>query len=37
MQLAVCPDCGAQIGGQGHRTAEGVRRATDLEDLVAHH
>jgi hypothetical protein len=31
MQLATCPECGAPVGGQNHRTVEGVTRATDLE------
>ncbi|OJD33889.1 nf-x1 finger and helicase domain protein [Diplodia corticola] len=31
MQLAVCPQCGEAAGGRGHRPAEGVRRAEDLE------
>ncbi|KAL1630615.1 hypothetical protein SLS54_000486 [Diplodia seriata] len=31
MQLAVCPQCGAAAGGQGHVPAEGVTRAEDLE------
>lgn len=31
MQLATCPECGARVGGQHHRTADGVTRADDLE------
>ncbi len=32
MQAAACPQCGAPIGGQDHRPAEGVRHARDFED-----
>ncbi|KIW23323.1 uncharacterized protein PV07_11531 [Cladophialophora immunda] len=32
MQRARCPQCGAPVGGQDHTPAEGVRRATDLEN-----
>ncbi|OJJ60485.1 hypothetical protein ASPSYDRAFT_173156 [Aspergillus sydowii CBS 593.65] len=32
MQLSTCPECGARVGGQHHRTAAGVTRASDLED-----
>lgn len=31
VQLAICPECGARVGGQGHRTVDGVTRADDLE------
>lgn len=31
VQLSVCPECGARVGGQGHRTVDGVTRADDLE------
>ncbi|OJJ46123.1 hypothetical protein ASPZODRAFT_2059234 [Penicilliopsis zonata CBS 506.65] len=31
MQLSRCPECGAQVGGEHHRTVDGVRRAEDLE------
>lgn len=31
VQLAICPECGARVGGQGHRTADGVTRADDWE------
>jgi hypothetical protein len=31
MQLARCPQCGAQVGGQNHQSAPGVQAATDLE------
>ena len=32
VQVSVCPQCGAAIGGEGHRTVEGVRRAEDWEE-----
>lgn len=31
MELARCPECGAQVGGQNHSPTAGVRRATDFE------
>ncbi|KAK6532447.1 hypothetical protein TWF281_006635 [Arthrobotrys megalospora] len=31
MELARCPECSQQIGGQDHTAAEGVRLATDFE------
>lgn len=31
MQLARCPECGAQVGGQNHTPTAGVRAATDFE------
>ena len=31
MEQTRCPACGAQVGGQRHRPAEGVQHATDLE------
>ncbi|KAL2838452.1 hypothetical protein BJY01DRAFT_258037 [Aspergillus pseudoustus] len=31
MELARCPECGAQVGGQNHAPAEGVSRATQME------
>ncbi|KAK5943902.1 hypothetical protein PMZ80_003183 [Knufia obscura] len=34
MQLARCPQCGAQIGGQSHQTVAGVARAQDLEEQM---
>lgn len=34
MQLARCPQCGAQIGGQSHRAVQGVTRAQDLEEQM---
>ncbi|CAD6574519.1 MAG: hypothetical protein ASARMPRED_006796 [Alectoria sarmentosa] len=32
MEQARCPECGAPVGGQGHRPAEGVTRARNMED-----
>ncbi|PTU24827.1 hypothetical protein P175DRAFT_0450803 [Aspergillus ochraceoroseus IBT 24754] len=32
MQLSTCPECGSPVGGQSHRTTDGVTRATDLEE-----
>lgn len=34
MQLAQCPECGAAVGGQEHRPAEGVQRDNDMENLA---
>ncbi|KAJ4399128.1 hypothetical protein N0V91_009660 [Didymella pomorum] len=31
MQLATCPECGAQVGGQGHTAVAGVTRARNME------
>jgi len=31
MQLARCPECNAQVGGQQHRAVDGITHATDLE------
>lgn len=31
MELARCPECGAQVGGQDHNAVEGVRSAADFE------
>ena len=31
MQTSVCPQCGAAVGGQSHRSVAGVVRATDIE------
>ena len=31
MQETKCPQCGAPVGGQSHRAAEGVTHANDLE------
>jgi hypothetical protein len=33
-QLARCPDCAAPIGGEQYQTAEGVRRADEIERLA---
>ena len=32
MQTAVCPECGARVGGAHHETVDGVTRARDLEE-----
>jgi hypothetical protein len=32
MQLAMCPECGAGVGGQSHRSTEGVTQARDIEE-----
>ncbi|KAH8600108.1 hypothetical protein B0O99DRAFT_503550 [Bisporella sp. PMI_857] len=32
MELARCPECGAQVGGQNHTAVGGVTRAMDMED-----
>ncbi|EME78551.1 uncharacterized protein MYCFIDRAFT_37116 [Pseudocercospora fijiensis CIRAD86] len=32
MQLSRCPQCGAAVGGQHHRAAEGVTHARDIEE-----
>ncbi|PHH86139.1 hypothetical protein CDD83_10676 [Cordyceps sp. RAO-2017] len=34
MEMAVCPECGARIGGQNHVAAEGVRHAEEIEQLA---
>lgn len=34
MQQARCPECGAPIGGQNHAAVEGVRRATEIENIA---
>ncbi|KAF9886780.1 hypothetical protein FE257_011157 [Aspergillus nanangensis] len=34
MELARCPECGAAVGGQNHRTTAGVTRADDLENAL---
>lgn len=31
MEMARCPQCGAAIGGQRHRTTDGVTHAHDIE------
>lgn len=35
MQLALCPRCGAAVGGQSHQAVEGVTRADDIEGQFA--
>lgn len=32
MQTAVCPQCGAEVGGTNHQAVAGVRRAMDLDE-----
>jgi hypothetical protein len=34
MQQSVCYDCGAGVGGRNHRALEGVRHASEIEDLA---
>ncbi|KAK0612029.1 hypothetical protein B0T14DRAFT_500988 [Immersiella caudata] len=34
MELAMCPECGAPVGGQNHRNVEGMRRADDIDRLA---
>ena len=34
MEQARCPDCGESIGGENHRTVDGVNHAVDLEGLL---
>lgn len=31
MEMARCPECGAPVGGQSHRAADGVTRAINME------
>lgn len=31
MELALCPECGAQVGGQSHQAVAGVTRAINME------
>lgn len=33
MEMARCPECGAEIGGQNHRQVDGMTRADDMEDI----
>ena len=33
MQTSRCPQCGATVGGENHQLVEGVRQATDFEEL----
>ena len=32
MELARCPECGAQVGGQNHRPVDGVIRDVGIEE-----
>lgn len=32
MELALCPECGAAVGGQNHEGVAGTSRATNMED-----
>ncbi|KAL4876729.1 P-loop containing nucleoside triphosphate hydrolase protein [Aspergillus karnatakaensis] len=34
MEISRCPECGAAVGGQSHRTTAGVTRARDLENAL---
>ncbi|KAG8357677.1 hypothetical protein FVEN_g4422 [Fusarium venenatum] len=34
MQEATCPECGAPIGGRDHVSVEGVRHATEIEEIA---
>jgi hypothetical protein len=34
MEEARCPECSAPIGGRNHEAVEGVRRATEIEDIA---
>jgi hypothetical protein len=34
MELSRCPECGAAVGGQHHRTTAGVTHARDLENAL---
>ncbi|QPC76767.1 hypothetical protein HYE68_007519 [Fusarium pseudograminearum] len=34
MEQATCPECGAPIGGQNHRSVEGVRHAAEIEEMA---
>lgn len=31
VEEAICPECGAPIGGQDHTAVEGVSRAQEME------
>lgn len=35
VQTTTCPECDAPVGGQNHRTANGVTRARDLENAFS--
>ncbi|KAI0881097.1 uncharacterized protein GGS22DRAFT_75682 [Annulohypoxylon maeteangense] len=34
MEQAICPECGAAVGGVNHTSVEGVQRADDIENLA---
>lgn len=34
METSRCPQCGAQVGGEGHRTVAGVTRDTEMEQRM---
>jgi hypothetical protein len=34
MEQARCPECGGVVGGQHHRAADGVRHATEIDNLA---
>ncbi|KAK1980981.1 hypothetical protein LZ30DRAFT_593677 [Colletotrichum cereale] len=34
MERALCPECGATVGGQNHQAVEGVRHAVDIENIA---
>ncbi|KAJ4415609.1 hypothetical protein N0V82_007243 [Gnomoniopsis sp. IMI 355080] len=34
MEQARCPECGAPVGGRNHAPAEGVRQASEIEELA---
>jgi hypothetical protein len=34
MEEALCPECGARIGGRNHVSVEGVRHAVEIEELA---
>ncbi|KAK7424141.1 hypothetical protein QQZ08_008747 [Neonectria magnoliae] len=34
MEEATCPECGARIGGRNHAAVDGVRHATEIEEIA---
>ncbi|RBR18872.1 uncharacterized protein FIESC28_05794 [Fusarium coffeatum] len=34
MEVALCPECGARIGGRNHVSVEGVRHAVEIEEMA---